>query len=725
MKRIILTLGILWIIGAKVSNASGIIIPEPPKHGELYPQALTIKDQTIEVSVLNQVAKTKVDQVFVNPFPYDLEGTYIFPIPEGAALSGFSLWVGGEELKGEVLNKEEAQRIYEDIVRRMKDPGLLEFLGRGAFKARIYPIPARGEKRVSLEYEEILFSESGVSQYRYTLGTDKFSADPVGKLNLSFALSSKVPIKSVYSPTHEIEMVRKGDHRVEIHYSEKNKKSEGDFLLYYAVSKEDLGLNLLTYREKGDKGFFLGLISPSSLLTETRVIGKDIVFVLDRSGSMNGEKIEQAKSALLFCLNSLNPKDRYSLITFNDEIHLHSVNLVEASIENIKNARNSVKGIEAAGGTNIQGALLTALQQSKNTQRTVFVIFLTDGLPTVGETDIQTILNNVKEKSKEDTRIFAFGVGYDVNTQFLDRLSSENEGTTDYVRPEEDIEVKVSNFYSKISNPILTDLTLDFGTIQVSEIYPKVLPDLFHGSQLIILGRYEGKGKTKILLSGMSDEGKKGFTYEGNFSPLDENHNFIPRLWASRKIGYLIEEIRSHGENKELVDEIVRLSKKYGIMTEYTSFLVEEDETVAMHDLQRRASEGMSRAAEPKTGGWAVNQSINARILKEGTRVASKPSFYDAKGQAEEVGGVTQRRERTFFNKRGNWVDSEFEKDRSKIQVKRFSRAYYQLMERDNRLGEYLSLGDRVLFNLGDSAIQIDDLGKEEFTETELNRLFQ
>jgi Ca-activated chloride channel family protein len=724
MKKCFLTFGLFCLFGIGISHGSGIIIPEPSKPGDLYPHALSVESHAVDIIIDNQVSNTRVDQIFVNHYERDVEGTYIFPIPEDASVSRFTMWVGKEELQGEILDKNEAKEIYEGIVRNMQDPAILEFVGRGAFRARIFPIPAHGEKRVSLDYEEILQMENGVCEFRYPLGTRRFTNGNEGNFEMTITLTSKSPIKSVYSPTHDIDIKRKGDHRVEIEYVDTENSSTDDFLLYYTVSKEDFGFNLLTYREKEGKGFFLGMISPSVLLSDKQIIGKDLMFVLDHSGSMNGEKIEQAKSALLFSLNSLNPKDRFNLITFSDEISVLNNGLAPATPENIKDARKFVKGIEANGGTNIHSALLTAMKQLRDTKRTNYIIFLTDGLPTVGETNIYNILDDINSDIRESSRIFAFGVGYDVNTQFLDRLSTENLGISEYVRPEEDIEVKVSKFYSKIANPVLTDLQLDFGKINVTQIYPKVLPDLFHGSQLIILGRYEGRGKTRIKLTGMADDEKRNFSYTGYFSGRDEKKDFIPRLWASRKIGFLIEEIRSHGQNRELVDEIVRLSKKYGIMTEYTSFLVEEDKVVAMDESQSRASEIMKEAEKSVTGGWAVNQSANARALQKSAQVP-RAAFFDARGKEKKIGGVVTRRDRAFFNKKGNWVDTDYSKDRKVIDVRRFSRAYFQLMERDDTLGEYLSLGDRVLVNVGDIAIQIEDDGKEEFTDTELNRIFQ
>lgn len=724
MRKTALIFGPIWLLMASVCLADGVIIPMPPRPGEPFPPALSIKYHRVDVEITDQVARTKVDQVFINHHPRDLEGTYIFPIPENASISRFSMWVAGEELRGEILDRDEARRVYEEIVRRKRDPALLEYVGRDAFKARIYPIPGRGEKRVTLDYQEVLKLDNGLCQYRYSLDTEKFSRDPIEEVKIAISLVSRSPIKSVYSPTHEIEVERKSDRQVEITYVERNTRPDRDLILYYTVSEEELGLNLLTYREDGEKGFFLGMISPSQQVFRSRVVEKDIVFVLDRSGSMSGEKIEQAKSSLLFCLNSLNPKDRFNLICFNERVDEYERGLVEASPAHVKGARRYIRALEAVGGTDINTALLTALREIERAERPAFVVFLTDGLPTVGETHPPTILDNVKEAVKGKPRIFAFGVGYDVNTQLLDRLASENRGTSDYVRPEEDIEVKVSSFYTKIASPVLTDLELDFGRIRVSEIYPRVLPDLFKGSQLIILGRYDGRGSTRVRLSGLAGEKRRDFSYKAKFPRGNEEMDFIPRLWASRKIGYLIEEIRSHGENKELVDEIVRLSKEYGIVTEYTSFLVDVDEKVAMRDLEKKAYKVMSEAAAPATGGWAVNQSKNVRALQRSAQVPQNV-YYDAHGRAQQVKGVAQIGVKNFFNKKENWVDSDYDPNQKLIKVKRFSRAYFQLIERDDAVAQYLSLGDEVLFNIGRNSIQIGGEGKEEFTEKELARLFE
>ncbi|UCE17380.1 MAG: VWA domain-containing protein, partial [Gemmatimonadota bacterium] len=454
-------------------------------------------------------------------------------------------------------------------------------------------------------------------------------------------LHSRLPLKTVYSPTHDIVVTKQDDHRAEITYVEEHTKPDKDFILYYTVSRSDFGLNLLTYRESGEDGFFLAMIAPNVEMKRHNVMNKQILFVLDTSGSMSGEKIEQAKDALTFCLNNLNEGDLFNIISFDTEIESFVSEPVQATSQRIQEARDFVARLHADGGTNINDALVTALRQMNNDHHLNVIVFLTDGLPTVGITDNPQILKNVTQANDSQTRIFVFGVGYDVNTHLLDKMSEQNEAVSEYVRPEESIEVKISNFYSKIAHPVLTDVALDFGRIDVSQIYPRRLPDMFKGSQLLLLGRYENEGHTTIRLAGKAGGENQKFTYEGSFPSRSETNDFIPRLWASRKIGYLIDQIRLHGQNKELVDEVVRLSKKYGIMTEYTSFLVDMDVHVAMEELEDRARENFARAKKVEKGAWAVGQAQNAKRLRA-QAMAPTNEFFDASGEMQRITGVRQ-----------------------------------------------------------------------------------
>lgn len=710
-------------LGASTAFADGLIVPVPPP-GMPMPPPLSIKYHRVNVSIDNQMARTDVDQVFRNNSGRELEGTYIFPIPDGAAINDFAMYVGGEKIAARLLDRESALKIYEDIVRQQRDPALLEYAGRAMFKARVYPIPGLGEKRVGLVYDELVKNDAGLCTYRYTLNTEKFSADPLEDVSVKVTLTSRVPILSIYSPTHEIQVKRKSPTRAVVTYQEKNVKPDKDFILYYKLSEKQVDVSLLTYKEKGEDGYFLLLLSPNTSGVENKTVGKDIIFVFDRSGSMSGRKIEQAVSSLIFCLNSLNEGDRFGLVTFNDVVENFSTGLVAASRKNIMEAREFVQAMSATGGTYIDGALTRALRMVEDDSRPKMVLFLTDGLPTVGITDVNEILERAEELNSGRARTFAFGVGYDVNTRLLDRLASENRGSCEYVRPTEDIEVKVSSLYSKVMNPILTDIALDFRGVSVSSMYPRELPDVFKGSQLVVTGRYRNAGAAGLSLTGNMGRKEKRFDYDLSFSGKDTGNEFVPLLWASRRIGYLVEEIRSHGNDDELVQEIVWLSKKFGILTEYTSYLVDKDVTIALDEIQEEAKELVHTKGGRSTGQSAVNQSVNAKKMKGSYQVQGLNTYYDAEGAVQIFDNVAQVGNRAFFNQKGKWVETSLESSEPTVVVQRFSKAYFQIVQADPSVGSYLALGEDVMFRIGNQQVQIADTGKQSFSQSELDELF-
>ncbi len=720
MKRILGLSLTLVILLSGIALADGFIIPVPPHPGKPFPPSLSIKYHHVDIKIDNQVAQTAVDQIFINNHHRDIEGTYIFPIPTDASISKFSMFVGGEEIKGEILDKDEARKIYQDIVRRKRDPALLEYFKDGMFKASVYPIPAHGETRIKLYYSEVLKLNGGICGYRYTLATEKFSRDPLKSVKVTVKINSKIPIKSIYSPSHNVRIEKEDDHHARVTYVEENTRPDKDFFLYYTVSEEDIGFNLLPFEDEDHQGYFLAMISPQVEVAADKTSSKNIVFILDTSGSMKGEKIRQAKGALSFCLNSLNEGDRFNVIDFDDQVTTFETDLVRAGQENVREALTFVDKREAEGGTNINDALITALEQIEDASGASFIIFLTDGLPTVGQTDINTILANVKGANRSSTRIFVFGVGYDVNTRLLDRLAQDNHATSDYVRPSEDIEVKVSGFFKKVSYPILTDIRLSFPDVEVYNLYPQEFPDIFKGSQLLVLGKYKGEGTTKATLSGSALGSDRKFRYEVDFTP-DHRNDFIPRLWATRRIGYLISELRLHGQNEELVDEVVRLSKKYGIITEYTSFLVDADYRLAAHELAPQATKKFAESSVDMVGAGAVNRAKATR--GQMGALQAPQAFLDAEGREQKVTKIAQIGNRTFFNKNGLWVDSEYEGKIEAIRVKNLSEAYFKLLSEVPEIGRFLALGDEVIFFLQGKAIHISDEGESDFTAAELKSL--
>jgi Ca-activated chloride channel homolog len=569
----VLTFGLLW---TTMVRGQGLLIPTEK---DLAPLAMVKHD--VKIRIEDQAAVTHVTQTFHNPTSRQLEATYVFPVPKGASVKKFTMWVDGKEVHGELVEADKARTIYTDIVRRMQDPGLLECVGSNMLRLRVFPVPANGDQKVSVSFTSIAEQEDGLVEYCYPIRKDGKSGVPVEHFSLHATLRSQHLLQNIYSPSHAIKIDRKNDHEAVVTCEGAEKVVDKDFQLYYTHGSKDVELTLLTCRPAKDHdGAFMLLISPRAELSKKQHVARDMVFVLDTSGSMQGPKMEQAQKALKFCLGSLSPHDRFAVMNFATVVTKYHDALLPATSENVEQAKKWVDELSATGGTAIDAALDAALEtRPADHSRPYTVVFFTDGQPTVGETNPDKILARVMEKNTANTRIFTFGVGDDVNAALLDQLADKTRALSTYVRPAEDIEVKTSGLFGKISHPVLTNLKLTAGKdVTLSEIYPTHLPDLFHGSQLVVLGRYHGKGHTAVTLTGSVGKETREFVYEVNFpAKTDDDKSFVVDLWARRKVGYLLEQIRSNGEKKELVDEVVALAKKHGIATPYTSYLVVPD----------------------------------------------------------------------------------------------------------------------------------------------------
>ncbi|MFH1421998.1 MAG: VIT domain-containing protein, partial [Planctomycetota bacterium] len=561
--------------------ANGIIIPreETRRRTPQPPQPAAVVEAKLYVKISDQMAVTTVEEIFENPNNFPLEGEFIFPLPADAAISDFSFWIDGKEMKGELLDVDKARGIYTQIVRSMKDPALLEYVGTKLFRLSIFPIPAQAESKVKLTFTEVLKNDSGICTYRYPHSTNKYSPKPLNKALINVDISSRVPLKSIYSPSHNIDVVKKDDHSAKVSYEATNVLPDKDFILYYTLSEKDFGLNFLTFRKAGEDGYFMAFLSPKQEISAGDIAAKDIIFVLDTSGSMitEGDKMKQAQKALEFCVNSLSSGDKFNIISFATEPRKFRDSLVDGTKENTQAAVEFVKGLRAAGGTNINDALLMALGMFSSSDKPKLVVFITDGEPTISVTEPKQILDNVKNANKLGVRIFTFGVGYDVNAYLLDKIAEDHRGAREYITPEENIEVKVSNFYNKIAYPVLADVSIRFDGVDIYDMSPNNLPDLFKGAQLAILGRYKGEGHKAVRLKGKINGAEKEYIYEANFKEKDDICDYIPRLWAISRIGYLLDQIRLNGEKAELKTEVVKLAKEFGILTPYTSYLVVED----------------------------------------------------------------------------------------------------------------------------------------------------
>lgn len=690
-RRLFPLLGVLFLlVAAAPARADGIIIPEPPWPPGPVPKPIwfTIRYHRVTVTIENQVATTRVDQVFVNEHDWEAEGTYIFPLPPGATVSQFVMWVDGKPIEAEVLPADKARAIYEDIVRRRRDPALLEYVGRDVIQARIFPIPPGGERRIQLEYTQVLPLEGGMVRYVYPLNTERFSARPLQEVSIRVDIRSPVPLKTVYSPTHQDQVYihQEDEYRATVGYEETDVLPDRDFELIYTIGREEVGLNLLTYREPPDDGFFLLLVAPP--FRAERIQPKDVLLVIDVSGSMEGEKLEQAKGALEYVLSHLNPQDRFNVIAFSTGVRSYARGLQPPS--EVPGALEWVRMLPATGGTDIHSALREALSQADRERPTV-LIFLTDGQPTEGVVEIDRILEAVERAAPQNVRIFPFGVGDDVNTVLLDALAQNHRGAPAYVRPGERIDEAVAAFYAKVQAPLLTDITLDFGDILGEDIYPRPLPDLFASSQLILVGRYRRSGPARIRLVGETEGERREFVYEGTFRS-EGGGGFIPRLWAARKIGYLLTQIRLYGERQEWVDAVIDLSVRYGIITPYTSFLIRED-VFTEAGREEAAEQLKALPTAPAFGAPAVDLAQEQARLRDMGGVGGAPMPQEAAQVVRHVGS------KTFFLRDGVWTDAEFDPERmTPVRVQFGSDAYFDLLAARPEWGPYLALGERVVF---------------------------
>ncbi len=321
-----------------------------------------IKEVSVDAKVRDQVAEVRLSQTFHNPCSFQLEAEFLFPMPEDGAVQDLVLMVDGKELPGRLLKKDEARRIYEEIVRRKRDPALLEYMGRGLFRTSVFPIPPGADRKVTLRYTQICRRDGDVVEFSHPFSADKYTAKPVERLVLSVDLESREPIKSVYSPSHDAEIHRSGDHRASIRVEQRHVVPTGDFRLLYTLAEGTLGATVLSYRpSSGEDGYFLLLASPKVEKTEAKPQPKTVVFVLDRSGSMSGKKIEQAREALKFVLNNLRDDDLFNIIVYDDRVESFRPELQRYDSRSRQDAIRYVENIRPGGSTNINDALEEAL----------------------------------------------------------------------------------------------------------------------------------------------------------------------------------------------------------------------------------------------------------------------------------------------------------------------------------------------------------------------------
>ncbi|NJL94097.1 MAG: VWA domain-containing protein [Anaerolineae bacterium] len=707
------------------------IPPEPPfpPQPPLISHDVSLRSYQVTVDIEDQVATTRIEQVFENQSDLPAEGTYIFPLPRGAVVSDLVMIVNGQPITAQILGAGEARAIYEEIVRRLRDPALLEYVGQDAIQASVFPIPPRDTMTIQIEYSHILPVDNGLVRYVFPLRTDQFTRIPVESLSVRVNARSNDAISSVYSPTHPIATNRQDDFSFTAGYETTNTRELSDFTLYYGLASETINANLLSYRESAtEPGFFLLMLAPPVNADAVQILPQDVLIVLDQSGSMDGQKWEQAREAAQYVLDNLNPEDRFNVVAFSTGWRVYATDLQGPA--EAPEAKAWLDTLEAIGGTDINGALTTAFALADDARQTV-VLFLTDGVPTEGQVNTAQILENAQANAPANVRLFSFGVGDDVDTFLLDQLHQALNGAGTYVRPNERIDEEVASLYNRIASPVMTDIELEFEGVRVEELYPgEPLPDLFLGTQLIIAGRYRDGGPTSLVLRGLVNGERVSYIYEN--LELSENAGgevTLPRLWATRRIGTLLNSIRLNGENPELVQSIVTLSLRYGIITPYTSFLIEEDDIFTQQGRENaatQAEQNLGSLDDEASGADAVGAADSAFAMQEADAAAPMPLATNVP-QAAAGGPAAPGQpaistdqplqvvgDRTFILREGVWIDTTFNPDQMAVtEIAFLSDAYFDLLAENPEIGGYLALGQRVIFVIDGQAYEIVPEGTE------------
>jgi Ca-activated chloride channel family protein len=682
----------------------------------------------------SRVVRFEVDERFVNRGGRVGEAQYLFPLPKGAAFQDLKLSIDGALVGGETMSATDARRIYEDIVRRQRDPALVEWMGYGLLRARIFPINPGEEKRVVVRFQMVAEREGDAVRVDYFRGA---RAEPAivwersaavegqSSFELSYPRSSELGMP--YSPTHTIAVNDEGDVR---HVNVRGDASDLTLLLPLRLRNEG-AISVLANAPGSEDGFALLSLSPPNSLGSAEPTPRDVTLVLDVSGSMNGAKMEQARAAGRQLLQTLRPTDRFRIIDFSSEVHNFRDEFSEASGENVRAAERYLAALEAQGSTNIAGALHEALgndRARRASERLSIVLFITDGEPTVGERDPGRIADEAN-RERGNARVFTFGVGADVNVSLLEQLALQGRGTAQFVRPDESVERAVSLVATRIADPVLTDVRIRTdGDVRLSRMLPQQPIDLFAGQDLVVLARYAGHGSARVIVEGTHRGQTVRWASTVDFPDRERENPFVARLWATQRIGWLAAEKRKNGGSSEIDDEIRSLGERFSIPTEFTSYLVTEPNMVAngRFDTTRRGViADVPVAASAPSRDRAFEQAKVASAQRAVASIATLDSMSMMSTGASTGARVQHAGSHTFVLRDGMWTDvkpAPATLGRT-VRIKAFSKAYFDVSQALPELRAIFALGDRVTVQGRAVTVVVSDSGVEELSASELAAL--
>ena len=690
------------------------------------------------VRILETTASTTLEIALHNPAAIAQEAVLLLPVPDGAAVGQLLFDGPAPEATAKLLRKDEARALYSKIVAQLRDPALLEFAGMAAVRTSVFPVPANGRQRVQLTYEHVC--DADADRCDYVLPRSE-SLEQRAPWTVEVELRSTHGIATVYSPSHEVRTERRSPQLVAVQLSGAGRLQPGSFRLSWLRQGGDLAASLIAYPDpKTGGGWFLLLAGLPAAAPDARTgLKREITLVLDRSGSMAGKKWEQARAAALQVLEGLRPGEAFQVIDYSTAVASFAPAPVRKDEGTMAQVRGYVRGLAANGGTNIHDALVEALRPAPIAGTLPIVLFLTDGLPTVGTTSEIAIRELVEKGNPHRRSVFTFGVGADVNAPLLDCVAEASRATSTYVLPEEDVEVKVGSVFQKLYGPALTDPRLDVigadgaaDTRRVADLHPARLPDLFEGDQLVLLGRYRGEEPLRLKLAGSWLGEPREFSFRFTLRNATTRNAFVPRLWAARRIAYLADQVRQQGaargpsaaghdpfadpQLRELRDEIVRLSTEFGVLSEYTAFLATEGTDLG----DRRAlvlacgAQLDERAMQQRSGLGGLNQGLNLNAGKAQSQLNVYNAWVDQNLQRVETTSVQQVCDRAFYRRGDRWLDGRLVgngEPRTDEVIPLGSEAHRAVVEelvREGRAG-VLSLPGQVVTEVGGRNVVIDN----------------
>lgn len=606
-------------------------------------QAAPIRFYDAKAIIDDQVATTSIDETFTNTLSVTAEATYIFPLPEGAVITELAYWMNGVKYIGSVKEKKAAQQAYNDKIRRLLDPALLQYAGDNVFKLNIAPINPNTDVRFQITYTELLKYEFGKVNYTFLLNATSMSPKPLERVSLTIDAYSQRNFLSVTSPSHgnftAHSITKVNDKYYKLAFGDEKYLPTTDYVMQFETARDGVDMNVLTYigapQDSLGDGFFAAWITPPDNMNNQYALPRSIVFTADVSSSMDGKRIAALKEALNVFINELKPTDKFNIVVFSTGVVRMKPDVVDATEANLIEARQFVDKLVALGLTNINDALNTSLGMTFSDSTTNSIVFMTDGMPSWGEMDSLKILANVKAMNTKKIRIFSFGIGDDVNKYLLTNLAAQNNGYTAYIQQEDSIAVVIANHFRKITLPALQTPEITYGGLQTYDVYPILLPDLFFGSQVLQLGRYKNGGTYQVTLTGKIRSNDINQQQDVVFPTIVGGNKSVSRLWAQLKINELLDQITKFGERKELVDQIIALSIKFGILTKYTALyadpddkstdVIEETTTAENATIQLSAP-----APNPSSGTVAIQFTVKPNVAGSVVKI----SVYDAFGNS-------------------------------------------------------------------------------------------